>query len=449
MSRNRPKSPLPAARLALITATVLGASVTHAAANCSAAGINWRSDPVFRATEHPDDRQRPVRTDVVCIVEQESTVTAGNVSLRLTLGKLTYEKADGIVLPVRLVDISKVEPTGLRSIGRILLGEDPLDRQLRFEPQARDIGGTVLIRIAPRHDAIYRLDGEALRPVAADGWQKAARAALPENEREGSALSIDLERMEGRLSIRAGGTDPAVGPLPSAFAPRRVLVAALVWRGGELSVDKTSIVERRANDEVALDGFESAEADSRAALGTLPPGVEPCTISGWSNDVDRKGLNVRAAPDAKAKVVGIVPPPRKMPPEDDAFGSGPVKAEFRIAGYKDGWFLIDDIKAPGTPYDVTYPRSLPQPYKGRGWVNGKMVGAALANGGLPEGRVYAAPHADARSREVLNSEGNRISLDGTKFRLLACSGPWGLIEIEGGHRGWWRGLCSNQVTNCS
>jgi hypothetical protein len=33
--------------------------------------------------------------------------------------------------------------------------------------------------------------------------------------------------------------------------------------------------------------------------------------------------------------------------------------------------------------------------------------------------------------------------------LLACSGYWGLVESEDGVRGWWRSLCSNQVTNCS
>ncbi|HRE20767.1 MAG TPA: hypothetical protein PKW21_07015, partial [Rhabdaerophilum sp.] len=332
---------------------------------------------------------------------------------------------------------------------RILLGEDPFDRQFRFEPQARATDGAVLIRIAPRHNALYRLDGDLLKPISAEGWQKAARATLPENEREGSVLSVDLERMEGRLSIRTGGTDPAAASLPSAFGPRRVLIATLAWRDGQLTVDKTSTVERHTNDDAALDVFETSDAESRAGIGAVPVGVEPCAIHGWSEDRDRKGLNVRAAPDSKAKIVGIVPPPRKMPPTEEAFGPEPVKAEFRIAGYKDGWFLIDEIKAPGVAYDIKYPRGLPQPFAGRGWVIGKMVGAALANGGLPEGRLYAAPHVDAQSREILNRDGTRMSLDGTKFKLLACSGPWGLIEVEGGHRGWWRSLCSNQATNCS
>lgn len=39
--------------------------------------------------------------------------------------------------------------------------------------------------------------------------------------------------------------------------------------------------------------------------------------------------------------------------------------------------------------------------------------------------------------------------DGGPKRSLACSGLWGLVESEDGVRGWWRALCSNQVTNCS
>jgi hypothetical protein len=33
-------------------------------------------------------------------------------------------------------------------------------------------------------------------------------------------------------------------------------------------------------------------------------------------------------------------------------------------------------------------------------------------------------------------------------RILACSGLWAPVEKRG-VRGWWRGLCANQVTNCS
>jgi hypothetical protein len=38
----------------------------------------------------------------------------------------------------------------------------------------------------------------------------------------------------------------------------------------------------------------------------------------------------------------------------------------------------------------------------------------------------------------------------TEFRIIGFKdGWWGLVESEDGVRGWWRSLCSNQVTNCS
>jgi hypothetical protein len=43
----------------------------------------------------------------------------------------------------------------------------------------------------------------------------------------------------------------------------------------------------------------------------------------------------------------------------------------------------------------------------------------------------------------------RRPADGGPKRIFASSGYWGLVESENGVRGWWRSLCSNQVTNCS
>jgi hypothetical protein len=42
-----------------------------------------------------------------------------------------------------------------------------------------------------------------------------------------------------------------------------------------------------------------------------------------------------------------------------------------------------------------------------------------------------------------------LDTDGGPKRIFACSGHWGLVESQDGVRGWWRRLCSNQVTNCS
>ena len=64
------------------------------------------------------------------------------------------------------------------------------------------------------------------------------------------------------------------------------------------------------------------------------------------------------------------------------------------------------------------------------------------------GGLFQAPDADARWRRVTDRHGNEIGGDAGPDRILACSGVWALVE-KNRVRGWWRHLCSNQVTNCS
>ena len=96
-----------------------------------------------------------------------------------------------------------------------------------------------------------------------------------------------------------------------------------------------------------------------------------------------------------------------------------------------------------------YPRNAPKPYAGRGWVAANKVGASYANGGTRMGGLFQAPFTDAKWTQAARKLGGPLDTDGGPKRLLACSGYWGLVESEDGVRGWWRGLCSNQVTNCS
>ena len=65
------------------------------------------------------------------------------------------------------------------------------------------------------------------------------------------------------------------------------------------------------------------------------------------------------------------------------------------------------------------------------------------------GGLFQAPHIDAKWTPALNEYGGEIGADGGPKRILACSGLWALVESHNGVRGWWRRLCSSQVTNCS
>lgn len=435
--------------LAAAGAPVRAQSESAPKASCNAAAIDWRADPIYRAAEHPSDAERRPPANVACEVLAVADLKAGAATFRLTRGKLYADKIGGVVLPVEMVDIARLDNGVPKSLARILLGTDALARKIVFEPQAHEIDGAVLLRMGPRHGWIFSVKGDNVGALAADAWVDAARATLPETGRNGTMLGIDLETMTGRLSVRERGTDPGYAPLPGTGDRRRMMVARLVLKDGKLASESGSVIDRKPGDVPELDLFDELDDTARKSAGTLPAGTEACSLGAWSIDTDPKGLNVRAAPHPKAKVLGIVPPPRKVPPGEEADFNGPMKAEFAIRGYRDGWFLIDTISAPGVRYDIKYPSNLPKPYKGRGWVNARMVGAALANGDLPTSQLYTSPHADATSHPARPREGESFHMDSAKFNLVACSGWWGLIELPSGQRGWWRSICSNQVTNCS
>lgn len=183
---------------------------------------------------------------------------------------------------------------------------------------------------------------------------------------------------------------------------------------------------------------------AKAAPNGLPPGVEACNLGAWSNDADPKGLNVRAEPSTEAAILGVAPPPHKFP--DDTY-----KSEFSVIGYRDGWFLVEKIETPGKGYvDTPYPRSAPQPFRGRGWVRATMIGAAYAYNGLPPGRLYSAPNDNAAAHRAKAKDGDDgVAIGDSPKAILACSGEWAQVETAAGERGWVKALCSNQVTNCN
>ena len=430
-----------------VVVPVVARAETAPPLRCTVAGMALYRDPVFVSSLHPTQRDGSVR-EVACSVETSTNMTAGVAGIRLTLGRLFNGKAGDAVLNVKLVTIEKVDSSGAKEIGRVLLGADPLTGEMLFEPQATVAGDGVLIRISRRHRWIFRLQGNSLSAETAFGWRHGLDQAFPDGAGDGANLSIDLEGMTGRIAVRARADMPGTR-LASAYGENRVVVAKLAWRNDKLVVESSETTLRKRDEESFLDEITDQDEKIRQELKLLPSGTEPCSLGAWSNDSDPKGLNVRAEPSAKARVLGIVPPPRKLPPEQDETGSGPLKSEFRIIGYRDGWFLIDRIAAPGVTYGAPYPRALPQPYKGRGWVSTRMVGAAYAYGGLPNGNLFLSPHADAGSSEIVDQNGNLLGPDGSPSSIQACTGLWGHVQTTGGQRGWWRTLCSNQVTNCS
>ena len=405
---------------------------------CTIAGMNLAADPDFVNAVTPPGETAGSFMARSCKTASQSDHQADGATLRLILSDFFSDTESQIKMNVQMVEILRVEPSGPRSLGRIVLPPDPLDNSTRFSPQVAKQDGAILVRLSPRHGGLYRVTDAGVAGLSAFSWRGQLKVD-PALRDAGQDLSIDIEKMEGRIAlVRGDDAKP-----PSAFEATDIGVAHLALIDGKLAVVSSEIVKRKPGDDTIVDDAKTFEDELRVDAPKLPAGVEPCSMTAWSNDKDPAGLNVRAEPSAKAKVLGIVPPPRVMPIKYDAFGPEPVKAEFKIIGFRDGWFLIADIKAPGVPYDAPYPANLPKPYKGRGWVAGNKIGAAPAFTGLPFGRLYKAPHVEARHEMRTGGSDNPFA------RVLSCSGAWGQVEAEDGKRGWVRGLCANQVTTCS
>jgi hypothetical protein len=296
-------------------------------------------------------------------------------------------------------------------------------------------------------------------------WIEGVGALVPQSYVAGTASQTDLMTMTGLLAaFPARANDPKTPG--SAFDPGHVLAVTLERRGDVLVGVSATLRPRRANDRLHRDRvegdtsteetirwFEEGNLEIAAKAANLPAGTVPCDLHAWSADRDPKGLNVRAEPSTKARVLGTLPPPFQFRAKNRSENTPEAGwlTEFRIVGSKEGWFLIEGAEPPGQRYEdeKVYPRKHPKPYAGRGWVHGSKIGAAFANGQTRMGGLFQAPHMDSKWMPAKREGGYPISADGGPKRVLACSGMWGLVESHDGVIGWWRSLCSNQVTNCS
>lgn len=300
--------------------------------------------------------------------------------------------------------------------------------------------------------------------AAAEPWRDSAIRLLPQGYVAGTATHTDLAAMTGLLAAFPAGADDPRTP-GSAFDRGHVLEVRLARQGDALLAVSGRLRPRRAEDrlrqlrgadatssDALLDQFEEMNREIAARAEDLPPGTVPCDLHAWSTDRDPKGLNVRAEPSTKARILGTLPPPWRFKARgtENAPESGWL-TEFRVIGFKEGWFLVEGAEPPGRAYEdeTVYPRNHPRPYAGRGWVHGSRIGAAYANGGTRGGGLFQAPHVHARWTPAKNGFREAISVGDSPKRILACSGLWGLVESHDGVTGWWRSLCANQVTNCS
>jgi hypothetical protein len=175
---------------------------------------------------------------------------------------------------------------------------------------------------------------------------------------------------------------------------------------------------------------------SEAAAATVDTaGVTTCALSGWSNDPDPSGLNIRAAPRADAEVIGRVPRPREK--EDEA-------AEFDIIGTRNGWLLITGVKF----VDYGSGKGDRTVFAGPGWVFADKVRFLINNAD-----VRSAPAKNASVLAKLRTPDGTSGPDSATIdHVFGCSGSFAEaavhMESQRPVRGWVTGICSNQVTTC-
>lgn len=421
--------------------------------SCSLGDTDWRRDPVFLRSQNPSARGRPGGA-LRCEQYDLSEYPVGAERLKVVVGRL-FETGEGggagIEQPVRLIILSKGTGAQERVIGRFLEPYDiSRDKPNFFTQLATTADGGALVLVGWQIRTAYLVRKDEVRLVDSHAWLDAAIAATPPGWRAGPVRTLKPDSLDHNIKgyvalFRADADDPS-RPGRADDEGQAIEVDLVVSETRLVAVNTRVVEGNSVQDDEWWERFVSQSEGMRSDRRRLPRGTETCDITAWSMDPDPAGMTLRAAPNAQARAIGRIPPPWKAPDRLGDRGQT-YRSQFRVIGSRPGWFLVRDITAPGVAYGERYPRTLPQAPRGQGWVAASLIGAALANTGLARGELRQAPSEFSAIRPVAR-EPTPIGPGDVVERLHACSGNWGLVEI-GGERGWWRGICANQVSNCS
>lgn len=186
----------------------------------------------------------------------------------------------------------------------------------------------------------------------------------------------------------------------------------------------------------ACAGFAPAGTDLRTDPPARAEGsdADTCAFEAWVIDGEPKGLNVRAAPSARARITGKLPPMEMDPDLGRKLGAG-----IKVLQSRNGWFRIGDPE---------WSRNLGgNPEGPKGWIHGRYIDFALQSD-----KAFERP--DPSSPVVATSwwdyENGQHPFD---YRLpRECRGEWVRMLVKGHdgpeRLGWVRGTCAIQETTC-
>lgn len=186
--------------------------------------------------------------------------------------------------------------------------------------------------------------------------------------------------------------------------------------------------------------IQPASALSSGQSSPAPTGETQCDLGGWTAPLETRPIEVRAAPGARARVIGTLPTASSS---DDDYA-----VDFSIIGSSDGWLKIADAS------DAKNEDRARPVYGGVGWIRG-----SAARLGIQSGRGYAQP--DIRSEKLLELDGAWLTERATIEAIVGCSGKWVQVEyrlhVTGRKmeripkkplRAWFRGACAIAETTC-
>lgn len=211
-------------------------------------------------------------------------------------------------------------------------------------------------------------------------------------------------------------------------------------------------------DKAPASSASSATSTSSDKSAAVQPATQ-CSFGAFVAETDPAGLNVRAAPNATAKVLGKLPPSFIEPSMN--YG---VRVEVQVAGARNGWFLIRNAQ----DNEMLTDRPARPMYSGEGWVSGsKLTVKSQAEVGRAQPDLKAKTVLRVGDNEAFD---NDVMVDAA--RLTDCQGKWAQVEFTdqrfpasdrssvkvepaaraglppGRFRAWVNRICANQETSC-